>query len=122
MELAKLTTVMFARGQTILIRQILVSRQAVEKGEAVSDLDEDLVVADAPELVVDRLVRALLHIAVLFSLCSETKAINQRFASGIFAFSCFKAVAFSGSVLVMTAGAAAPSTCDSTWTWTWEAW
>ena len=41
-------------GQTILISQILVSRQAVEKSE-VSELDADLVVADAPQVVVDRL-------------------------------------------------------------------
>ena len=59
-----------------LISQILVSRQAVEQGEFVSELDADLVVAEAPE----------------------------RFASGISAFSFSKVVAFSGSVVLMTSG------------------
>ena len=63
-------------NQLILTSQILVSRQAVEKGESVSELDADLVVAEAPE----------------------------RFAFGISAFSLSKVVAFSGSVLLMTAG------------------
>ena len=63
-------------NHSILIRQIFVSRQAVEKGESVSELDADLVVAEAPE----------------------------RFASGISAFSLSKVVAFSGSVLLVTAG------------------
>ena len=64
MELAMLTMIIVARGQTILISQILVSRQAVEKGEAISEVDVDVVVAEAPEVVVDRLVHALLHIAL----------------------------------------------------------
>ena len=63
-ELAKLTIMCLARGQTILISQILVPSQAVEKVEAVFDLDVDLVVAEAPEVVVDRLVRVLLRIAL----------------------------------------------------------
>ena len=60
----------------IKISQILVSRQAVEKGESVSEPDADLVVAEAPE----------------------------RFASGISAFSLSNVVAFSWSVLLVTAG------------------
>ena len=54
----------FARGQTILMSQILGSRQGVEKGEAVSERDVDLVVVEAPEVVVDHLVTAFLHIAL----------------------------------------------------------
>ena len=60
----------------VLTSQILVSRQAVEKGESVSELDADLVVAEAPE----------------------------RFAFGISAFSLSKVVALSWSVLLVTAG------------------
>ena len=41
----------------------LVPSHAVEKGEAVSDLDVDLVAAEAPESVVDRLVH------VFFTSC-----------------------------------------------------
>ena len=47
-----------------MISQILVPSQAVHKGEAVSDLDVDLVVAEAPDVVVDRPVHVLLHIAL----------------------------------------------------------
>ena len=76
----------------ILIRQIFVSRQAVEKGESVSELDADLVVAEAPE----------------------------RFASGISAFSFSNMVAISGSVLLVTADFRSID-LRPTWTWTWKA-
>ena len=58
-DIARLTLTCFARGQTIETCQILVSRHAVENGEAVSELDVDLVVAEAPEVVVHRLAHAL---------------------------------------------------------------
>ena len=65
-------------GQTILISQILVSRKAVEKSE-VSELDADLVVADAPQAVVDRLgPRSSSH---RVEPCSASHLEPPRFAS-----------------------------------------
>ena len=72
MELAKLTIKCFVRGLTVVTSQVLVPSQAVKKGQAVSDLDADLVVAKALEVVVDRPLHVLLHIAL------DTAALRGR--------------------------------------------